>query len=521
MDMNFVDAEPMRNPSPALDRLAISASQPVVDPLASPIIRVGVCVTIYAMAAMAMVRSVADTDLWWHLRAGQLMVEQGSVMSVDQLSAFGAGKTWRAYSWLFEMFIFKVYETFGLTGILVYRLASALAIVAAIHRLVARRCPQWFVAMGLVAAAALSIMPMMSERPLMQSMLFATLTTEVVLSLREGRRSRMTWLLPLVYIFWANWHIQFVYGLFILGVACAAPVIDRPLGRTTEGPNADVFGAPAWWRLITLTGLCTAATLVNPFHIGIYAVVLEYGAHRVPFLVVTELMALEFRRIEDWIALFLFAWGAMSLGKCVRIRTFEMILLGATAFFAFRARRDVWFLCLGVIVAVTAVIRESATVASQFRFTWRNRWSGMGLVALAIAGTWLIRGLSVDKINAIVGTKYPVAAVQEIERRQSPGPMFNTCDWGGYLEWRLPQLPASIDGRTNLHGDMRIARSELTWAATPGWDHDPELRAANLVIGPAEAALMSVLKLHPDFEMIYEDKVAMVFVRRNPSVHKP
>ncbi len=29
-------------------------------------------------------------------------------------------------------------------------------------------------------------------------------------------------------------------------------------------------------------------------------------------------------------------------------------------------------------------------------------------------------------------------------------PLFNPCGWGGYLIWRLPNMPVSIDGRPNL-----------------------------------------------------------------------
>src|SRR5262249_32766369 len=92
--------------------------------------------------------------------------------------------------------------------------------------------------------------------------------------------------------------------------------------------------------------------------------------------------------------------------------------------------------------------------------------------------------------------------------------IYNTFDWGGYLAWRLPQLPPAIDGRTNLHGDERIGRFELTWNANPGWNQDPELIAANTVIAPAQIPLVSVLKLDPNFNLIYSDDVAAVFARR-------
>jgi hypothetical protein len=124
-------------------------------------------------------------------------------------------------------------------------------------------------------------------------------------------------------------------------------------------------------------------------------------------------------------------------------------------------------------------------------------------------------------LDSAVAENFPVAAAAEVERLQLSGPLFNNFDWGGYLEWRLPLLPAAIDGRTNLHGDDRIARFEQIWNATPGCVDDPDLSAAATVIAPATIPLVSVLKLDPRFDKVYEDKIAVVFARRQPQAAQP
>jgi len=93
------------------------------------------------------------------------------------------------------------------------------------------------------------------------------------------------------------------------------------------------------------------------------------------------------------------------------------------------------------------------------------------------------------------------------------GPIFNDFDWGGYLIWNL-RMPVSIDGRANVYGDQRIARSIQTWSGAPGWQLDPDLRSAGLVIGPVGAALTQLLRSDPGFQLAYQDKVAAVFVAR-------
>jgi hypothetical protein len=101
-----------------------------------------------------------------------------------------------------------------------------------------------------------------------------------------------------------------------------------------------------------------------------------------------------------------------------------------------------------------------------------------------------------------------------VAERGYPGPLYNDFNWGGYLIWKLPGLPAALDGRTNLHGDERILRFGRTWAGVPGWHDDPDLAAAGVIITAADAPLAALL-LHDDrFRRVHEDPVAWIFVSR-------
>jgi len=86
------------------------------------------------------------------------------------------------------------------------------------------------------------------------------------------------------------------------------------------------------------------------------------------------------------------------------------------------------------------------------------------------------------------------------------------------LIWQLPQLPVSVDGRTNVNGDERILRNLNTWSGHKSWADDPELAKSKLVIAALDMPLSSLLKLDKRFELVYEDAVATVFVAK--SVHE-
>ena len=61
----------------------------------------------------------------------------------------------------------------------------------------------------------------------------------------------------------------------------------------------------------------------------------------------------------------------------------------------------------------------------------------------------------------------------------------------------------------------------LTWSGGDGWVSDPELTSAHLVIGSVKSALTSLLRFDPRFELVYNDKIAAVFVARSAAAESP
>jgi hypothetical protein len=459
---------------------------------------------------------VFDPDVWWHLRVGEWVVEHHATPAHDPLAV--GQKPWVAYSWLYEVVLFGLHLAFGLAGIIVYRCALSVAVVAALFRLVFRRDRHFLRAIALTGAGALAIAPLFSERPWLITILFTLLTADVVIDLRAGRTSRFVWLQPLAFVVWANTHIQFVYGLAVLGLACAAPVLDRGLGRPPgQGESADsaaVCGSSAWRLLVILTAACALATLVNPYHFRVYGVVLEYAAQPGTYRYVNELKALEFREAADWVVLALAAAATFTLGRRRRLDTFEVLLLAAAGFLAFRSRRDLWLLVTASLAVLAATDRGPVPTAFHVRLTAR-RWAAAAVLLTVLGGVlWRIRDLREEHLQQTVARVFPERAAAVVKEKGYSGPLYNDFNWGGYLAWGLPDLEVSLDGRTNLHGDERILRIGNTWAGGPGWQNDPDLAAAGLVVADVQTPLAGLLLGDDRFRLEYEDDVARVFVRR-------
>ena len=117
-------------------------------------------------------------------------------------------------------------------------------------------------------------------------------------------------------------------------------------------------------------------------------------------------------------------------------------------------------------------------------------------------------------LAAEVARRFPVQAIAALRQSSWPGPLYNTYDWGGFLILHYPEHPVSIDGRTLVHGAPRVLRCTRTERGEEGWQSDPELAAARLIILPRKLTLTSLLRRDARFRVEYEDAVAVVFVRR-------
>lgn len=474
--------------------------------------RLLILLVLYAIPSIVIIGPVIDPDIWWHLRTGEWIVQHGTVPTHDPFSLVGQTQHWVAYSWLFEVLTYGLYKGLGLWGIVLYRVAMVFSVVAAIHHFVAKREPRFIIATGLVGVSLLPIANLMSERPWLFTVLFFTITLDVILDLRAGRNRRTIWLLPLVYALWANLHIQFIHGLFILVLACVSPLVDRffGLGKAAERDARD--RSRTWRYLVVLALACLLATLLNPYHWRLYAVVVQYATQLGAYNYVMEHLGMDFREPWNWALLALTLSATFALGRRPTVSSFDVLLLLAAAYFSFHSRRDLWFMVLTALGILTTSPPWDSLQMEKFKVSWRQAAIlVVGIVVMLVAIGWW-KGIFAGRLGRSVSETFPVDAVSFVERKGYPGPLFNDFDWGGYLIWGIPRLKVAMDGRTNLYGDERLSRSMQTWQGQYGWDSDPDLNAAGVVIAHSKEALTSLLRRDPHFELVYEDQLAVVFV---------
>jgi hypothetical protein len=477
----------------------------------TPRLRPLLWLAVYLLPAFTSLREpLIENDTGWHLRSGQWVVEHGQIPTTDPFTTVGDDRPWIAYSWLFGVLLNAIHNAFGLTGILVWRVLMSVAIVAAIHALVARRQASMLAQIFIVAGSAIALTSMfLAERPALFTILFAALTLEAILRILERRRLGPFCLLPLVYAVWANLHIQFVHGLFLIGVAGLAHLIDW--GRVRRQPAAAAEARTELARLLLLGFLCGAATLANPYGIRLYEVVINYGGNREIYELFPELTSLEFRAPADWAVLGMFAAAVFALGRRADGTLAEYLLLAATASMSFHARHELWL----VVLASAAILsRWQLCDRAAERLAARDVADIGGGVAVALAA-WLLFGDVPTKLDDAVRREFPQYALDAwISQPDGPreGSIFVNIQWGAYVSSRSPRNRVVIDGRAQLHGGPRVKRLHDVVEGRPGWERDADLLAARAVVLPRRAPLAELLRLSPDYQVFYQDELAVVFI---------
>lgn len=173
-------------------------------------------------------REISDPDFWWHLRAGQYMVENGTVPHTDPFSFTAQGNEWVTHEWLSEVLIYLLYRVGGF-AVLPVAFSGIITLAFALTYLSSAGRP--YLAGFAVLFGALATAPTWGVRPQMLTLLMMSAFLFLLDRFVETRRLKFLIPLPLLTIVWVNLHSGYAIGLVAIGVYLAASAIENLLAR--------------------------------------------------------------------------------------------------------------------------------------------------------------------------------------------------------------------------------------------------------------------------------------------------
>ena len=428
-----------------------------------------------ALASIAVVRGHYDPDYFWHLAVGRRILDSGAIPTVDPFSFTWAGEPWIPDQWLGEVVIAALAPVAG--GALLLAAFGALAAIGPVAMAAAAqrsgvRPSTIAVVLALVGS---TLVPQVTARPQALSFGFAGIVI-AVLMLARSHSARALWLLPPLFVVWANTHGYFLAGLASVAVYARFTLI----GRT---PLAGHRRA-----VIAVLLACVVATMVTPQ--GPQG--LLYAAS---FLNTSDLGG---QMISEWqppsfhnpqFFSFLVVIGVLlSLGFLRPAPGWTRVLAICGMLAGLIASRAVG---IGTVLAMPALLSTlSWRVSSEPEPNATARaWMRVGAAAavcLVVVSGALVRGpVSIDQ------RRVPVSAVERLAAIDPAARVFADYGWGGYVMAELSDRGGTVfvDGRMHKYAPDVMADYLQIVRADPGWDALVEAHGVEAILLPPEATL--------------------------------
>jgi hypothetical protein len=138
------------------------------------------------------------------------------------------------------------------------------------------------------------------------------------------------------------------------------------------------------------------------------------------------------------------------------------------------------------------------------------------LALLLVAGTLLPSARTFGP--GLAPGRYPIDAVAWLRAHRPSGPMFNSFNFGGYLQWSYPEEKVFVDGRAfTVYPDDLFTELLAVYAQPARFralQQRFNLRLAVLQTTGRGADLLAWLRQQPDWTVAYQDARATILIRR-------
>jgi hypothetical protein len=470
--------------------------------------------------------NLATADLGRHLANGKWILSDPAtfhkLITTNFYSATYPDFPFTNHHWATGLLFYAVHAVGGFVGLSLFNFGLQLAALALALWAAARRSG-WIAAAaaGLIALPALSCRA--EVRPENISYLFCTIYY-VILSLQyneartdesapfneESPQRRTIYLLPALMLAWANLHIYFVFGFFILGCFLLQELFHRR-------PTA---------RLWKVSALCFAASLVNPLG---FRLLLE------PFQIFQNY---GYRIAENQSVLFFIRYGH---AEAILLPYFVIApFVVALAFAALRLKAKIPLsiaLIAGVpLLMATLAIRNfpffgilsipflaAAIGALGKAFPKAPAWlaGAVALTNVAYAAELSRLGTAPAGIGLVPGIEN---SAEFFRVHQLHGPIFNNFDIGGYLIYELfPDQRVFVDNRPEAYpasffSDVYqpMQENEQSWKDESARYGFNAIYFFRLDMTPRAQEFLIRRVRDPEWVPVYADFATVIFLKNTP-----
>jgi len=463
-----------------------------------------------------------DPDLWGHIRFGQEFIAKRHLIDRDPYSYAAAGRLWRDHEWLAEVVMAAVYNAAGVIGLKLWKFVFTALTVLLIADTEASTGAPPSIQQSVLLVPSVGLILQTQFRP--QMFTLALLGALLALLARHNYRcdARLWRAVPLMAL-WANLHGGFFIGIAVLALYSAVAAL------------GDLVAGVGWRRgakLSLLTVAAAAATLINPYGLGMWETVAHALSNPYTRNVINDWQPLWWAMLMQWhqgpsgVVLYLTVIAmvtALAVAMAASPRADDLPLVAVAAMMALAAFLSVRNMALAVIAVSGPLARHLAVLHERRRGGAPrpdsrpvNQWLMLAVcAALIIQGGLFSRRLASDE-------PYPAGAVSFMRAHGLHGNVL--CQLGEYLIWHAaPDDKVFIDGRYDTVYPYRVIRDYLDFyfdqsgagATLDSYPHD-------FVLIGSDVPARRLMERRRDWKLTYRDDNSLLYVRVNaPAANLP
>ena len=464
---------------------------------------------------------LSDCDTGYHIRAGDYILENLTIPRMDMFSYLSPALPWTAHEWLPEIIMSLAHKALGLNGVVIFFTLVITCTYYFLFRSLRAHNGNLWLLLAMISLVSLTSTIHWLARPHIFTLLLLVVWYHL-LDQYQYRDKNYLFILPILMLLWVNLHGGFIIGFVLLGIYFIGNSIAWYTSEAKERP--DSFKK---CRVLAIIGIaCLAASLINPFGYHILLFPFELVGDEVLMSFAQEHHPANLQDAHPYNFLLFLTLGVLMVSR-YRVNFIELTLI---LIFIYMSLYSIRHIPLFAIIAAPIVLkrldawcRESGNPLIKFlnrrsesfaETDSRARgffWPGIAIIVFVLISLPEAREYAFDP------DRKPVAAVEFLKHEHIHGNMFNNEEFGDYLIYKAyPQYRVFIDGRNDMYGADHVKDYIRVISLGAGWEDILKKHNINWIFYNAEALLSRYLLERPEWNLIYADQVAHIYVRDIP-----
>jgi hypothetical protein len=440
------------------------------------------------------------TDLAYHLRAGDQILH-GSLPRIDTYTFSVYGDPWTDQQWGAQAIMGLLYRagtwpTLAAAQGLLVGATFSLAYLATRQAGAGSRASALLTLSGfIVAVPGLAMRPQLLALPLFAALLW-------VIAGRDAHPRRL-WMAPVLTTVCANVHGSFPIFLGLLVLAC----LDDRRRRSSQ-----------LRATVAVTVIASAATLLNPFGLGVWTYIYDLSTNPVIRNTISEWAPTSLASLPGWLTVLsglAVAW--VLIRRRQPVPWTALVTLAGFFLLALSAQRAIVWWGLVAPVVMAALLRDRSAARSVDGPPGRNEGAGPArvvVVALLLAVIALAPWWRGDRYQTFL-TAAPPGLTEAVRELPAGSRLMVHQPWGSWFEFAVPQDLVFVDARIEIVPEAIWEDYGQVGFGGAGWKQVLDDWEVDVIVADRDWPLLPYLRADTEGwrELPLNDPDGAVFVR--------